>query len=463
MYLFPVLEEELNKVLSAALERGGEYADIFLEHSSISSLELQDGMVSQSQQCILYGAGIRTLRAEKTGYAYTMDLSLPALLQAARFAGSVGLYGPGEKRVTPSVSSVVPEIPDLSDAVRFDNEKIRQVLLDIDRKSRGMDPRVVRVKAALTQRIQDIWFVNSEGLSYLDQRPRSVFFLTVVMEQDGQTQMGFSSRMAQMDAEFLSDQLLDDVLTEALSRTSILFEAQQLDGGEMPVVMAAGASGILMHEAIGHAFEADFNRTGDSIFSGKIGQRICDSSISIVDDGTQPHDAGFLRFDDEGTPGQRTVLVDHGILNSYLHDRITARHYGVSPTGNGRRESFRCMPLPRMRSTYMLGGEIPEEDIIRSVKRGIYAQTFTNGQVQIGAGDFTFFMKQGYLIEDGHLTQPIRDMNIIGNGPCALQNISMVGNNLKIDHSASMCGKGGQSVPVSQGLPTVLIDKLVVG
>ena len=231
----------------------------------------------------------------------------------------------------------------------------------------------------------------------------------------------------------------------------------------MPVVMAAGSSGILLHEAIGHAFEADFIRTGDSIFTGKLGQQICHPSISIVDDGTLPGDAGMLRYDDEGIPGQRTVLVHEGKLNSYLYDRISAKHFGVKPTGNGRREIFRCTPIPRMRSTYMLPGEAQEEDIIRSVKRGIYAQSFTNGQVQIGAGDFTFFMKTGYLIEDGKLTRPLRDLNIIGNGPEALRRISMVGDNLRIDHSASMCGKEGQKVAVSQGLPTVLIDKLIVG
>jgi TldD protein len=194
-----------------------------------------------------------------------------------------------------------------------------------------------------------------------------------------------------------------------------------------------------------------------------MGQHICRPEVTIVDDGTQAEDVGCLRWDDEGIPGQRTVLVDKGVLNSYMHDRISARHYGVEPTGNGRRESFRHAPQPRMRSTYMMAGESNPEDIIRSVKKGIYAQVFTNGQVQIGAGDFTFYMKQGYLIEDGRLTQPIRDINVIGNGPRALADISMVGNDLLIDHSASMCGKGGQSVPVSQGLPTVLVDKLVVG
>ena len=275
--------------------------------------------------------------------------------------------------------------------------------------------------------------------------------------------MGFGSRMYQRGAEFITHELIDELLQNTISQALFLFEAKQIEGGEMPVVLAAGSSGILMHEAIGHAFEADFIRTGESIFTGKLGHRICDSHITIVDDGTQKFDVGMLRYDDEGTPGQRTTLVEEGVLTSYLHDRISARHFGVRSTGNGRRESFRHMPLPRMRSTYMCAGEASEEDIIRSVKRGIFAQIFTNGQVQIGAGDFTFFMKKGYLIEDGHLTTPLRDMNIIGNGPQALQHISLVGNNLKIDHSAGICGKGGQRVGVSQGLPTILVNKLVVG
>ena len=275
--------------------------------------------------------------------------------------------------------------------------------------------------------------------------------------------MGFASRMMQHGAEMLTDELVDEVTHEAISRTAFLFDATRIDGGEMPVVMAAGASGILLHEAIGHAFEADFIRQGTSIFSDRLGTEICDPSITIVDDGTQEGDAGRLRWDDEGTAGQRTVLVEKGRLVSFMHDRISAKHFGVAPTGNGRRQSFRHTTQPRMRSTYMLAGETPPDDIIRSVRRGILAQTFTNGQVQIGAGDFTFYMKQGYLIEDGRLTQPLRDLNIIGNGPQALRDICLVGNDLKLDHSASMCGKGGQTVPVSQGLPTVLIKKLVVG
>jgi TldD protein len=231
----------------------------------------------------------------------------------------------------------------------------------------------------------------------------------------------------------------------------------------MPVVMAAGGSGILLHEAIGHAFEADFNRKNISIFSDKLGKQICDANINIVDDGTILGNRGSINFDDEGTISQRTYIVNEGILTSYLHDRISAKHYGIASTGNGRRESFRHIPIPRMRCTYMEDGNLSEEEMIAEVKNGIYAQTFTNGQVQIGAGDFTFFVKSGYLIENGKLTQPIKDINIIGNGPKALADIGMVACNLKLDDSTWTCGKDGQGAPVTQGLPSVLVKKLTVG
>ncbi len=458
MYHFPITRETLTDVLSTALSRGGEYSDIFLEHTEVFSVVLQDGLVSQSQQAVIYGAGIRVVSGSQTGYAYTMDLSPCTMLNAARFAAKIS---EGSK-ISPPFPLITKNYCDTSTQI-LESKATCQHLIYIDQLARSMDSRVIRVKASISQRIQDVELVNSLGEYMKDQRSRISLMISVVMQHDGQTQMNYATRMFQMGIEFLSEKCIREVVEEAVSRTAFLFKAKQIEGEEMPVVMAAGASGILMHEAIGHSFEADFNRTGESVFAGKIGQMICDPSISIIDDGTLPHDVGFLHFDDEGVPGEKTILVDHGRLNSYIHDRITAKFFGVRPTGNGRRESFRYPPQPRMRSTYMMEGDASEEDIIHSVKRGIYAKTFTNGQVQIGAGDFTFFMKQGYLIEDGHLTQPIRDMNIIGNGPRALYDISMVGNNLMIDHSASTCGKGGQNVPVSQGLPTVLVKKLVVG
>ena len=457
--MFPLTSEQLNGILAAALSNGGEYADIFIEDTRISSMVLQDSAVSQAQQVCLYGAGIRAVQGTQTGYAYTMDLSEEALMKAAK--SLTPALSQGEKvkikRFTPPLEGTGEAVGLLAPV------SVRHHLLQVEEKARALDASVIKVKAYVSQRMQEVLFFASDGTAFHDFRPRTSLSVNIVMERGGQTQMGYASRMLQMGAGFFSDALITEVVSEAIQRTDFLFSASQIEGGEMPVVMAAGSSGILLHEAIGHAFEADFIRTGDSIFTGKLGKQICNPSISIVDDGTLPNDAGMLRYDDEGIPGQRTVLVEKGILNSYLYDRISAKHFGVKPTGNGRRESFRCMPIPRMRSTYMLPGEAKEEDIIRSVKRGIYAQSFTNGQVQIGAGDFTFFMKTGYLIEDGKLTKPLRDLNIIGNGPEALRRISMVGDNLRIDHSASMCGKEGQKVAVSQGLPTVLIDKLIVG
>ena len=424
---------------------------------------LQDGVVSQAQEVCLYGAGIRVVQGTQTGYAYTMDLSEHAMQQAARFAGSGFSPSPASPRGE-RFSSQMFGHPVLASPRRgAGGEALRQFLMQVEERAHMLDNSVVKVKAYVSQRMQEVQFVASDGTAFHDFRPRTSLSVNIVMERGGQTQMGFASRMMQMGSEFFCDQLMEEVVSEAIQRTDFLFSASQIEGGEMPVVMAAGSSGILLHEAIGHAFEADFIRTGDSIFTGQLGKQICHPSISIVDDGTLSYDAGMLRYDDEGIPGQCTTLVDHGYLSSYLYDRISAQHFGVKPTGNGRRESFRCMPIPRMRSTYMLPGEAKEEDIIRSVRRGVYAQSFTNGQVQIGAGDFTFFMKTGYLIEDGHLTRPLRDLNIIGNGPEALRHISMVGDNLRIDHSASMCGKEGQKVAVSQGLPTVMIDKLIVG
>ncbi len=421
---------------------------------------LQDGKVSQAQQVCLYGAGIRSVRGTETSYAYTMDLSEEGLTKAAKSIKApspLPLVGRGADTLFTPLSARERMGEGLGEAGAY------RFLLDVEAKAHALDASVIRVKAYVSQRMQEVQFANSDGTTFHDFRPRTSLSVNIVMERGGKTQMGFASRMMQMGAEFFSDALIDEVVREAIQRTDFLFAAAQIEGGEMPVVMAAGSSGILLHEAIGHAFEADFIRTGDSIFTGKLGQQICHPSISIVDDGTLPGDAGMLRYDDEGVPGQRTVLVHEGRLNSYLYDRISARHFGVEPTGNGRRESFRCPPIPRMRSTYMLPGEAKEEDIIRSVRRGILAESFTNGQVQIGAGDFTFFMKTGWLIENGKLTRPLRDLNIIGNGPEALRRISMVGDNLRIDHSASMCGKEGQKVAVSQGLPTVLIDKLIVG
>ena len=328
---------------------------------------------------------------------------------------------------------------------------------------RARDSRVLKVVAILSYSVSDILMYNSLGELTSDHRPLGSISVQVIFQQGKRTENNTVSRSLRMGAEFINDAVLEDLVSRAVEGMDARFEARRPKGGRMPVVMGAGASGILLHEAMGHAFEADFNRKGQSIFSDRMGQRICRPGINILDDATVPASRGACNFDDEGVPGQKTYMVTDGVLTSYLHDRISASFYGVAPTGNGRRESFRYNPIPRMRATYMESGpDGTREDLIASVKRGIYVDQFANGQVKIGEGDFTFFVKSGFLIEGGRLTMPVKDINIIGNGPEALADIQAVAGDLRIDEGTWTCGKE-QSVAVSCGIPSVLIGNLTVG
>ena len=326
-----------------------------------------------------------------------------------------------------------------------------------------LDEKVIKVNAFLNDETSYVLFYNSEGRLTYDYRPMISFGAVCIMQKGDKIENAYAARSFRKGFEWMDDHLVAELAKEAVDKTNILFEAVKPKAGEMPVVMGAGGSGILLHEAIGHTFEADFNRKGTSIFSNKMGKKVAESFISIIDDGTLENNRGSINIDDEGNDVEKTYLVKDGILNSYLHDRISAGFYKVNPTGNGRRESFRNIPIPRMRATYMDPGPHTKEDIISNVDYGVYVDNFSNGQVQIGAGDFTFFVKSGYLIEKGKLTRPIKDINIIGNGPQALADISMAANDYLIDNSTWTCGKDGQSVPVTCGLPTVLVKKLTVG
>jgi TldD protein len=327
----------------------------------------------------------------------------------------------------------------------------------------SLDQSVTKVWVDLSDTISHILFFNSEGTLSYDYRPMVSFSAYCIMNKAGKTENAYASRSYRMGTEFLTEDMVDILASEVIRKVTLLFLAVKPRGGEMPVVLGAGGSGILLHEAIGHAFEADFNRKKTSIFSDKLGKKVCNENISVVDDGTIAFNRGAVNIDDEGVTGQKTYIVKDGILNSYMHDRISAKYFGVEPTGNGRRESFRNMPMPRMRITYMENGNMKESDLIASVEKGVFVDDFSNGQVQIGAGDFTFFVKSGYLIEKGKLTQPIKDINIIGNGPKALADITMIADNFKLDNSVWTCGKNGQICTVSMGMPSVLVSKLTVG
>ncbi|MCI1683934.1 MAG: TldD/PmbA family protein [Bacteroides sp.] len=461
---FGVTETDLKKVMSAALEKGGDYAELYFEHTFNNGVSLMDGKVNNCNSNIDFGMGVRVLAGDQSGYAYVEGVSLEEMMRAAHTAARIASSGKTVKPVGLKEETIARNRYSVVTPWEEVNLKAKIPYLQrLNEKIFSLDHRVHKVQAGLNDSTTHVLFCNSEGVSYYDYRPMVSFYSVCIMEDNGRVENGFASRSYRKGFEFLTDDLVEMLARETVDNTSILFKAIKPKGGEMPVVMGAGGSGILLHEAIGHAFEADFNRKKISIFSDLLNKKVCNEHINVVDDGTILFNRGSVNFDDEGVEGQKTYLVREGILTSYMHDRISAKHYGIAPTGNGRRDTFRNVPIPRMRATYMEAGNMKEEDIIASVKKGIFVNNFTNGQVQIGAGDFTFFVKSGYLIEDGKLTQPIKDINIIGNGPKALADITMVADNDKIDNGTWTCGKDGQSCPVTCGMPSALVSKLTVG
>lgn len=460
---FNVDKETLQKVMAEALSRGGDYCDLYFEHSLSNYVGLQDNDVNRAGSNIDYGVGVRVLKGDQTGYAFSEEVSLEAMKKVAKTAANIA----NESKDFPSINlneRVHPEFCKVGTS--WEDVSIKQkipYLQKLNDKIFNLDDKVAKVQIYLDDNSSYILFANSEGVISYDYRPMVSFIAVCVMEKGDQREDFYASRSMRIGYEYLTEDLLDGIATEVIEGANKQFEAVKPKAGQMEVVLASGGSGILLHEAMGHAFEADFNRKETSIFSDKMGKKVGEDFVTIIDDGTNPNYRGTLNIDDEGILTQKTKMVENGVLTSYLHDRISAKHYNVDPTGNGRRQSFRYAPLPRMRNTYMENGPHSKDDIISSVKDGIYVDTFTNGQVQIGAGDFTFYVKSGYLIENGKLTKPIKDVNLIGNGPEALSQISMVGNDLKIDCGTGTCGKGGQGVPVSMGLPTVKVNQLTVG
>jgi TldD protein len=460
---FEVTPELLKKVIRTAMSKGGDYADLYFEHTLNNYSNLEDGKVNQASSNVAYGVGIRVLKGDQTGYSFTEIITPEAMLKAANTAASIA--NDAGKAIVENINEYTgPNLYPVTTSWEDTSVKEKIPFLErLNEKIFALDTKVTKVNASIGDTSSYILYYNSEGLLACDYRPLVYISATCVMEKDGRIENFYVSRSARQGAEFLTNDLVDGMAQEAITKTNLQFEAGKPKAGEMEVVMSPGESGILLHEAIGHAFEADFNRKKTSIFSDKLNKKVAENFVTIVDDGTLPGDRGSLNFDDEGNPTENTVIVNEGILTSYLHDRISAAFYKVKPTGNGRRQSFRYIPVPRMRCTRMENGPHKPEEIIASVKNGIYVESFSNGQVNIGAGDFTFFVKAGYVIENGKLTMPIKDINIIGNGPQALADMVMAADDTKLAGGTWTCGKAGQSVPVTMGLPTVKIKKLVVG
>ena len=467
--LFQVDTPVLDRLTEEGLRSGGSYCDLFFENTTYGSLLLRDGAVTSGGNHVDFGVGIRVLGGEKTGYAYSESTSLSDMLACAKAAAQIasapvevnpsGTRNPSRGEPNPAADRYPIGQPWRGVPMSAFLPFLQKLEADVKRR----DPRIIKVIVNLAFQVTDVLMYNSSKELKWDTRPMGSVSISVVFQQGFQTENKSTSRSFRCGAEMLSDALVEEMAADVVKGIDDRFAARRpRKGGKMSVVMGAGASGILLHEAMGHAFEADFNRKGTSIFADKMGRQICPKGIQIIDDGTLTGNRGSLNFDDEGIPGQKTYMVEDGVLTSYLHDRISAAHYGVKPTGNGRRESFRYAPLPRMRATYMESGSAKAEDLIASVKKGVYVDEFSNGQVQIGEGDFTFYVKSGYLIENGRLTMPVKDINIIGNGPKALADMQGVADDLAIDPGAWTCGKE-QSVPVSCGIPTVLIGHLTVG
>ncbi len=460
---FGVDDTVLAKVLAAALARGAEYADLYFEHAAGHSVTLEDGIISRASSSVDRGVGIRAVVGDQTGYAYSEDLDVASMVEAARTAASIAQGGAAVAPVGFQTGrhADLYSIPRAWESIGI-VEKL-PLLQRVEARTRALDPAVEKVSVSWGDADDRVLVVTSEGTVWADRRPMARIAVSVTAVKDSEVQSGSANLAGRHGMDWFDEARLDGMCKDAVERTMILFEARRPPAGEMPVVLAAGPSGILLHEAVGHGMEADFNRKGTSIYSTLLGQKVAPDFVTVVDSAIHPGERGALNVDDEGSPTERTVLVENGVMASYLHDRISAKHYGVAPTGSGRRESFRHLPMPRMRCTYMENGPHTREEIIASVRHGIVAETFTNGQVQIGAGDFTFFIKNGWLIEDGKVTAPIKDTNIIGNGPEALRDVTMVADDMKLDTGGWTCGKEGQRVPVSQGMPTVLVSRLTVG
>jgi TldD protein len=457
-------EQQLSTTLGGLMRGGVDYADLYFQVTRQESWSLEDGIVREGSFSVDQGVGVRANSGEKTGFAYSDELVLPALESAAGAARAIARQGQEKNVQAWRRSDAVALYPMSDPTTSIDDEQKTRLLLELDAATRELDSRIEQVMISLASSQELILVAASDGTMAADVRPLIRLNVSVILEQDGQREHGYSGGGARADLSyFLDGDFPLDFAREAVRQATVQLEAQPAPAGTMPVVLGNGWPGILLHEAVGHGLEGDFNRKGLSAFSGKIGQRVASEQCTIVDDGTIANRRGSLSVDDEGIPAQNTVLIENGILRGYMQDKLNARLMGVETTGNGRRESFAHVPMPRMTNTYMLAGSHDPDEIIASVEKGLYAPNFGGGQVDITSGKFVFSASEAYLIENGKVTTPVKGAMLIGDGPEALHKISMIGNDLKLDTGVGTCGKEGQSVPVGVGQPTLKIDELTVG
>jgi len=459
----------LEQVFKKMMAHQVDYADLYFQYSRAESWALEEGIVKSGSFGIEQGVGVRAVNGEKTAFAYSDDISLPALESAALATRAIARQGGNQKaallkrdkgaHLSKVKSLYLPHDPigSLKDA-----DKV-SLLERLERYARALDPRVTQVMAGLAGEYDMVLLARSDGLLNADIRPLVRLSLQVIVESNGKREQGSAGGGGRFDYAYFTDEILRNYAAKAVHQAVINLDAKPAPAGNMTVVLGSGWPGILLHEAVGHGLEGDFNRKGSSTFSGRVGERVAAKGVTVVDDGTIANRRGSINMDDEGNPTQNNVLIEDGILRGYLQDTLNARLMGVPVTGNARRESYAHLPMPRMTNTMMLNGDKTHEEIIASVKHGLYAANFGGGQVDITSGKFVFSTTEAYLIEDGKITTPVKGATLIGNGPEALMRVSMIGNDLALDPGVGTCGKEGQSVPVGVGQPTVRIDGLTVG
>ena len=457
-------EADISKIVESIHSKGIDIADLYFQVNRQESWAMEDGKIKEGAFSLDKGVGVRVVSGDKTGFAYSDDLSLSAIKEAANATQSIARHGKSTSlkiasfKQTKERYSAIDPLNSISDQDKID------LINELNDSARQLDQRIEQVNISLSSNQDMILIATANGPLLADIRPLVRLNVSVILEKNNRREQGYAGGGSRSGLDYFLDNTIGiDLTKEAIRQASIQMEAEAAPAGSMPVVLGSGWPGILLHEAVGHGLEGDFNRKGVSTFSGRVGDQVASSLCTIVDDGTIPHRRGSLAIDDEGVPGQYNVLIQDGILKGYMQDRMNANLMNVMPTGNGRRESYAHMPMPRMTNTYMLAGPHEHDEIIASVKRGIYAPNFAGGQVDITSGKFVFSASEAYMIEDGKISYPIKGAMLIGDGPDVLGKISMVGNNLELDGGIGTCGKEGQSVPVGVGQPTLKIDEITVG
>lgn len=469
---FGIDNASLEQVLGQVMARGVDFADLYFQYSRSEGWQLEEGQVKSGSFSIDQGVGVRAVAGEKTAFAYTDDIALPALQQAAAATRAIAQAGAQARVEVPTLSRdkhghlklARPALYLPHDPLTSLKDADKVALLEkLERIARSMDSRVTQVMASLAGEYEVVLVARSDGLVAADVRPLVRLSVQVIAEEGGRREQGSAGGGGRFDYAYFTDEVITQYAQQAVHQAITNLGARPAPAGTMTVVLGSGWPGILLHEAIGHGLEGDFNRKGSSAFSGRVGERVASAGVTVVDDGTIARRRGSLNVDDEGNPTNCTVLIENGILKGYMQDTLNARLMGVPVTGNARRESFAHIPMPRMTNTYMLNGDKDPQEIIASVKHGLYAANFGGGQVDITSGKFVFSAAEAYMIEDGKITYPVKGATLIGNGPDVLTRVSMIGNDMALDPGVGTCGKEGQSVPVGVGQPTLRIDGLTVG